>query len=85
MTRRVTGGAKNRLIEIELENGRRVRVDRDVDAAALERVLERSEPLERLDTRRPQDRLLDRHSNHHLFDLDQRAVLQDWLALADLL
>jgi transposase len=27
------------LIEIELENGRRVRVDRDVDAAALERVL----------------------------------------------
>ena len=28
------------LIEIELENGRRVRVDRDVDAAALERVLD---------------------------------------------
>src|SRR3984893_11439042 len=27
------------LIEIELEGGRRVRVDRDVDAAALERVL----------------------------------------------
>jgi transposase len=27
------------LIEMELENGRRVRVDRDVDAAALERVL----------------------------------------------
>jgi transposase len=27
------------LIEIELENGRLVRVDRDVDAAALERVL----------------------------------------------
>ena len=28
------------LIEIELESGRRVRVDRDVDAAALERVLD---------------------------------------------
>ena len=28
------------LIEIELEGGRRVRVDRDVDAAALERVLD---------------------------------------------
>ncbi len=28
------------LIEIELKGGRRVRVDRDVDAAALERVLD---------------------------------------------
>jgi len=28
------------VIEIELESGRRVRVDRDVDAAALERVLD---------------------------------------------
>jgi transposase len=28
------------LIEIELAGGRRVRVDRDVDAAALERVLD---------------------------------------------
>ena len=28
------------LIEIELEGGRRVRVDRDVDAAALKRVLD---------------------------------------------
>ena len=28
------------LIEIELEGGRRVRVDRDVDAAALRRVLD---------------------------------------------
>ena len=31
---------KGWLIEIELESGRRVRVDRDVDAAALERVLD---------------------------------------------
>jgi len=31
---------KTRLIEIELEGGRRVRIDRDVDAAALERVLD---------------------------------------------
>ena len=31
---------KNGLIEIELAGGRRVRVDRDVDAAALERVLD---------------------------------------------
>jgi transposase len=31
---------KNGLIEIELGGGRRVRVDRDVDAAALERVLD---------------------------------------------
>ena len=31
---------KNGLIEIELVGGRRVRVDRDVDAAALERVLD---------------------------------------------
>jgi transposase len=31
---------KSGLIEIELANGRRVRVDRDVDAAALERVLD---------------------------------------------
>jgi transposase len=30
---------KAALIEIELESGRRFRVDRDVDAAALERVL----------------------------------------------
>ena len=30
----------NGLIEIELAGGRRVRVDRDVDAAALERVLD---------------------------------------------
>jgi transposase len=29
-----------RLIEIELKGGRRVRVDHDVDAAALERVLD---------------------------------------------
>jgi transposase len=36
----VAGGAKAGLIEIELESGRRVRVDRDVDAAALERVLD---------------------------------------------
>jgi transposase len=28
------------MIEIELEGGRRVRVDRDVDAGALERVLD---------------------------------------------
>jgi transposase len=33
-------GKKAGLIEIELEGGRRVRVDRDVDAAALERVLD---------------------------------------------
>lgn len=31
---------RNGLIEIELAGGRRVRVDRDVDAAALERVLD---------------------------------------------
>ena len=31
---------KTGLIEIELEGGRRIRVDRDVDAAALERVLD---------------------------------------------
>jgi len=31
---------KSGVIEIELESGRRVRVDRDVDAAALERVLD---------------------------------------------
>ena len=41
-----TGASRRRrrkkagLIEIELEGGRRVRVDRDVDAAALERVLD---------------------------------------------
>src|ERR1700730_13126019 len=42
-----TAGASRRrrrkkagLIEIELEGGRRVRVDRDVDAAALERVID---------------------------------------------
>ena len=39
MTHRVAGGAK-KAIEIELGGGRRVRVDRDVDAAALRRVLD---------------------------------------------
>ena len=38
--RRAVGDARPGLIEIELAGGRRVRVDCDVDAAALERVLD---------------------------------------------
>src|SRR5262249_30392911 len=49
---------------------------RDRQAAALERLR---------DAHLAPGRLLDRQRPHRLFDLDRRAVLEDWLSAADLL